>query len=320
MSDELPEGFQSNLARSLFNAGRLNARRALKAHWDKTWTDVAIFSGLALECLMKSALASVVPALLADGGDAHSVLLLSGEAGFDDRTYLDCKTISADKAKGILCRLHPELNPISSDIDEVLKRRNTVAHLMMLKEEDAEISARSLVFTVDALLKVLRTSQDEFWGERLDTAQSLVEGALEEKRRHLERMKQVAALRLEQLRAKGDGFLEHWAGERSAPPDATEDDDEGYRESYQCPVCEWWGWLSGTIKRGDVSVLDHRYGPVFLVDRNWYANRFDCGVCGLRLGDSLLGVAGFELTHELDQTEANDDEVSEYNSHWNDYY
>jgi len=268
---------------------------------------------------MKAALAVVVPALLADRGDPHSILVLSGKPGIPEKSYLDCRTISAQDAKRTLISLSPTLNSISTEIDTILVRRNTALHLNILTEADATAAARSLAISVDALAPFLHINLSEFWGEALyDYAMALVEKAMDERRLLLQQLEAAARERLERLKQIDPQVLELWATERSAPPEETEDNDEGYREAHQCPICEWWGWLYGSISRGEVFVLDHRYGTDLLVERTWDSSLFICEVCGLRLEGAVLNVSGFAISQSLEAVPADEEEALEYSSRWDD--
>jgi len=270
-------------------------------------------AGSALESLMKAALAMVMPALLAERGDPHSILLLSGKKGMPGKSYLDCRTISAQDAKKTLIGLFPAISGVTLEIDAVLVRRNAAVHLSVLTQADVDAAVRSLAVSIDALAPVLQLNLPHFWGESLHSyAIALVQKAMDEKRLLLEQLEAAARERLEHMRQIDPHVLELWAAERTAPPEATEDDEDGYREAHECPVCDWWGWLYGSETRGSVHAEDLRCGVEYWVMREWGSELFECGVCGLRLDSRTLAVAGFQVYSEIGPADANEEEILEY--------
>jgi len=320
MGNAPSSGLPGPFLESFVTSGRINARHALSLYSAGDLSDglelqIAMAAGSAVESLMKAGLAMLVPALLAERGDPHSILLLSGKQGMPGKSYLDCRMISAQDAKKTLIGLFPSINAVSLDIDKVLACRNTAAHLNMLAEAEVADAVRALAVSVDTLAPVLQFELSDFWGETLrDYALALVQKAMDEKRLLLEQLEVAARERLERMRELDPQVLELWAVERSAPPEATEDDEDGYREAHQCPVCEWWGWLYGSETRGSVHEEDLDHGVEYWVMREWASELFECGVCGLRLDGRTLRVAGFQVWSEIGPTKANEQEIFDYDT------
>lgn len=304
-----------SIGQALLRAAEGHARFALRSYLDEQDIiplQAAVAGGAAVELLIKAVLFRAAPALVAMRGDVHSTLVFSGKPGVPGKGYLDCRTIGADDAKKALVAMRPSLNLISTDVDVALKRRNAAVHLAIVTKADLVIGIRAMCVTVAALLPELALAPKDFWGESLAAhAETLAGEEADQRRLLLEQLKTVAADRLARMRSVDPRVLELLAAERAASEGDVEDSGEEYSEAHQCPVCEYWGFLSGPVTRGDLRSVESEYYDGWEVERAWYPNRFACDVCGLVLDPQTLGVAGFPTSQDLDSDDATQDEVED---------
>lgn len=310
-----PETRSQSIGQALLRAGEGHARFALSSYLDEhdiVPLQAAVAAGAAVELLIKAALFRAAPALLAMRGDVHSILVFSGQPGVPGKGYLDCRTIGGDDAKKALIAMRPSLNSISIDIDAVLQRRNAAVHLAAVTKNDLMIGVQAMCVAVAALLPELALTPSDFWGEGLAAhAQTLAGEGADQRRLLLEQLKTVASDRLARLRAVGPWVVELLAAERAATEGDVDDRGDEYSEAHQCPVCEYWGLLSGPVARGDMRAVQSHYYDCWEVERTWYPEQFACEVCGLVLDSQTLWTAGFPVSQELDPEEATPDEVQE---------
>lgn len=300
---------------ALLKAAEGHARFALRSYLDEDGIiplQAAVAAGAAVELLIKAVLHRAAPALLAMKGDVHSILVFSGKPGVPGKGYLDCRTIIGDEARKALIAMRPSLNSISTEIDAALQRRNAAVHLASVTKNDLVIGVKAMCVTVSALLPELNLTPANFWGEALVShAQMLTKEGADQRRLLLEQLKTVAADRLARMRAVDPRTVELLAAERAALDGDVEDDAEEHSEANQCPVCEYWGRLSGPVTRGELRAVQGEHYDGWDVERTWYPERFVCEVCGLKLDLQTLGVAGFVTVQELEPDEATEDEIQE---------
>lgn len=290
----------------LLRAAEGHARFALRSYLDEedvTPIQAAVAGGAAVEMLLKASLFRVVPALLAMRGDVHSILVLSGKPGVPGKGYLDCRTISADDAKKALIAIRPTLNLISTEVDAALRRRNAAAHLAAVSRSDLVIGVRAMCATVAALLPELAVTPADFWGdpELVTHAQTLADEEADQRRLLLEQLKMAASGRLARMKAVDLRLVEILAAEHAAAEGDVDDGGDQYSEAHQCPICDYWGWLSGPVARGELRAVETDYHDGWEVARTWYPERFACEVCGFALDSTMLWIAGFPVGGELDQ-------------------
>lgn len=300
---------------SLLRAAEGHARFALRSYLDEEDIlplQAAIAAGAAVELLIKAVLFQAAPALLAMRGDVHSVLVFSGKPGVPGKGYLDCRTIVGDDAKKALIAMRPSLNAISTEIDSALQRRNAAAHLAVLTKNDVVIGVKAMCVAVAALLPEVALIHEDFWGAGLAShAQTLANEDADQRRLMLEQLKTAAADRLERMRAVGPSLVEILAAERAASEGYIDDRGDEYLAAYQCPVCFYWGLLSGPVSRENLHPVEGHYYDGWEVERTWYPETFACEVCGLVLDSRTLRIAGFPDAQDLDPDEATIDEVQE---------
>lgn len=303
------------LGHALLKAAEGHARFALRSYLDEddiVPLQAAVAAGAAVELLIKAVLYREAPALLAMKGDVHSILMFSGKPGVPGKGYLDCRTIVGDDTRRALIAIRPSLNSISTEIDAALTRRNAAVHLALATKHDLVVGVRAMCVTVAALLPELDRNPDQFWGDGLVAhAQVLAAARGDERRLLLEQLKTAALERLARIRAVDSAVIELLVAERAAPEDGTEDDGDHFREAHQCPVCEYWGWLSGPVTRGEMRMVESHYYDGWEVERTWYPESFDCGICRLHLDVETLGVAGFSSVGDLQPTEATEEELQD---------
>jgi len=261
--DGSPESPLRPIGEGLLSAAKGNARFALKSYLvedDIIPLQAAVAAGAAVELIIKAVLYRAAPALLAMKGDVHSILVFSGKPGVPGKGYLDCRTIVGDDAKKALIAMRPSLNSISEEVDAALHRRNAAVHLARLTNHDLVVGIKAMCVSVEALLSELSLTPNDFWGDDLVShAQILAKQGADQRRLLLEQLKTVASARLARMRAVDSRAVELLAAERAASDGDVEDNGDDHSEAYQCPVCEYWGWLSGPVTRGDVRAVQGDY-------------------------------------------------------------
>ncbi|WP_282006215.1 hypothetical protein [Propioniciclava sinopodophylli] len=298
----LPE----QLFEALRRAAITEARHALETYTDNDPVirlRAAMSAGSSVEALLKAVLAHTLPALLAEKGDVHTQLMLSGLPGVKGKSYIDCRTIGGLEASRTLKAAHSIPVPIDEDVQHVFGARNAATHLAILTKTDLARAIRSLVVVVEAVMPLLNETSQEFWGPSLHPhAQVLQQQVVDQRALLFEEARSVALVRLSKLQIAGDEAFQAMTDVLDAEGASDELEGDFARVVRRCPVCDRGGWLSGYVERGDLQhePEDDYTAEAFWVERVMQVESFHCEICGLDLRRELLPVAGLPLSLDLE--------------------
>lgn len=302
----MPSVLPERLFEALVRAATAEARYALELYTEEDSVlriRAALSAGSAVEALLKGVLTQTLPGLLADRGDVHTQLMLSGLSGVRGKTYLDCRTIGGLDASRVLSAVAASLS-LDEDVKCVLTARNAAAHLAILTRPDLSAAIRSLVSVVEALLPAISLASEAFWGPVLyPHAQLLQQETVDQRLLLIAEAKSAAHVRLARLRSAGESAFEAMVEVLDAYGRDDEIDGEFMRKVQRCPVCGYSGWLSGFVDRGPLcyEVGDDYTAEEFWVDRTFESDDFTCDVCTFHLSTGELALEGLPVKIELER-------------------
>lgn len=320
-SPPLPAALPAKLFESLLHAARADARQALEQYADPDSSvrlRAAVSAGSAVEALLKAVLAQTLPSLLAERGDVHTQLILSGLPGARGKSYLDCRTVGGLEAMRAVTVAKPSLMLAEDDVKRALSVRNAATHLSILTTADLKAGIRSMVATIEVLLPSLATPMD-FWGQALlPHAETLREAVADQRMERVEEAKSLARVRLEKLKIVGQSAFEAMAELLDAKGYQDEVEGETARVAHRCPVCEYSGWLSGFVERSNLhySHEDDYGAPRAWVDRTLDVAEFSCEVCGLYLRSAEVRLAGLPTEVDLEPDSEPEELEIEIEDYW----
>ena len=289
--------------------GRAKARAAVhKANSGQLLDllDSAMAAGMAVELLLRALLAAHANHLLADKGDAHTVLMLSGKRGATQRQgYLDARSLGVSECMRTLKNI-PGVAPLSdAHVQRVLAVRNSATHMGIVSESDPQSALSSLVEVVQSLLPALGVAEVSFWGDIHGYAQTLRSAHSNVVRSAAELKKLKAMDRVEKLRGSMDGdYWDEYVSQVQAQvePDAEEPDE--FLTTVACPVCSEDAWLSGRVERTLHVYIENMHDFYKTVERTGHPQAFICGVCGLELEGTELAAVQLDEVLELGEDES----------------
>ncbi|CDP87378.1 MULTISPECIES: hypothetical protein [Mycolicibacterium] len=290
---------------------------------DTSWDAqrVAISIGTAVELLLKHVLALRSFQLLPDNYKIETALTLDGKGSAAD--HLPQLTTVAGTAAVERLNKASELQLKKEDFELAFRVRNSAIHLGVASTQANKAAFKKMVLVIDSLfshLGVKTSERIQYWGgeEAEKFVRAIVDEAITE-----------AKARYEQLlrRAKDDyqtlteSLLEAGKAEvikqfAEVPPTINSGSEEAV--SHLCPACANMGWVVYEVHRGTPTVeyLDDQFGGRHgdaYVERKGSADRFECGVCRLKLDRrEYLVEAAVTLEIELEPDEATQDEIDEY--------
>lgn len=304
MSDDRLPDVGDRLVQSLLTAARAQARFAMEAHADpldaQSKLKAAIASGVAVELALKAAVASVLPSLLAEKGDAHSQLFLMGRGGMPGRSQSDVRTIMGMAAWQLYKGLRPQVGISDEDVKVALAVRNAAAHLALVDRDELDKGLRAMAICIERLLPELGITTHDFWGaEFAEQVAALVKEVMDAREVRIEQARSAALLRLTRLKAFGaDAFQTMLEALDDAGRDPEEWDDK-YAQTIECPVCQHGGWVTGVVERSALQFDGAAMGDAW-VDRFFIPTSFTCRVCGFSVWGEDFAIAGISVNVELE--------------------
>lgn len=284
---------------------------------------VAISIGTAVELLLKHALARHSFHLLPDKYAVETALTLDDKGTMQDHLpQLTTVTglVAFDRANA-QCAL--KLN--KKDFEPIFQVRNAAIHLGVASTRANEAAFKKMVLLTDRVFTHLGTEPSErvrYWGgeEAAKFVRAIVDEAITEAKARYEQLLRRARedyQRLAQSLAdagKAD-VIKQFAEVTPTIDLATEE-----ASPHQCPACLNMGWVVYEVRRSYPMVEysdggEYGYEPagVAYVEREGSADRFECGVCRLKLDRrDYLVEASVPLEVELEPDDATEDEISEY--------
>lgn len=296
----------------------ISASQAAKAALDLlpgiALTDVTTLflnAGMATEFLLRAVVAEVSPALLfvtnpTEKRAVIAMLRAHRDASVDERWLLQQRSADLSFIKAVAVEAVPALRDHVSELDDIINRRNAVAHMYVADGDARRSTLTSLARITDVVVTHLGGASTEgFWGdtrhdlitsllaEDADATRTEVQVAIHAARLHFEEIK-AGLSRAEQervlaaLEAQGSAFY---------PPGPA----EVFRE--ECPAC---GRQAELIVRladdtSDLSALelvdwsDEGIPGAVLIPQEQLAVQLQCPVCRLRLSYAELQASFSEL-------------------------
>ncbi|GAA4746315.1 hypothetical protein GCM10023217_14930 [Gordonia alkaliphila] len=308
----------------LWDGASNHAQLACKLHpgsegWDAQ--QLAISIGTSVELLIKHMLAQRSFNLLADRFSDDTALTLDGKAS-KSVSLPPLTTVTAaaafDRAKRVC-----NLNLVKSDYDIVFEVRNAALHLGIASEHantEALKKMAALAGEIFDHLGVSRAKRSAYWGGAAAHAfvESLVDEAADEVRARYDWLLSVARSNYEQLVENLVGSGKESVVRQFAEVRPTIDPIAEESVPQQCPACRNMGWIVYAVDRSSpiVEYADEEYGyrlSETYVERDGIADRFECGVCRLKLSRrEYLVQAKMPMETTLEPDGATEQEISDY--------
>jgi hypothetical protein len=280
-----------DLGRLLTDSSRWNAQIAVANYASDDTNEqlqAAVSTGTALELLAKACLTTISPALLADKGEQHSVLLLTGKGGLTKRRPTQLRSIQAFESLRLLKAIRPEVSIDLSEPPMPLQVRNAAAHMALVDALELRIAVAVMARAVETMLPLIEVESGAFWGEH---GQSVVLALLDETRTAAAR-----SLAAKTARAKS-AFADLTAGMTPEQAAAlirafvgTHQPMDDLVDQVECPACGQLGWRSAWIDRGPLEDAYDEESEVHyrFVTQTAFPFKFQCPVCRLFLTSQEL--------------------------------
>lgn len=285
---------------------------------------LAISIGTAVELLLKHVLAQQSYHLLPDKSfSIETALTLDGKPPTTVSHLPQLTTVAGLAAfdrVNALCSLKLQ----KDDFKIIFEVRNAALHLGVASTKSNADAFKQMVLLIDRLFTHLGTEPSarvEYWGgdDAEAFVRAIVDQAISEVRVRYEQLVREAKTVYEKLLGgladeSKPAVIAQYAAVRPTI-------DSGVEEvsTHQCPACQNMGWVVYEVHRSTPTVEypergEYGYEPTFAyVDREGSANRFECGVCRLKLDRrDYLVEADVPLEVVLEPGEATEDEISEY--------
>ncbi|CAJ1505289.1 hypothetical protein [[Mycobacterium] burgundiense] len=283
---------------------------------------LAISIGTAVELLLKYALALQSFHLLPDKFAIETALTLDGKgtaASHLPQLTTVVGLAAFDRANG-LCGLQLK----KADFEQVFQVRNAALHLGVASTRANEVAFKQMVLLTDRLFTCLSTEPStrvQYWGgeDAEKFVRAIVDKAISEARVRYEQLLRRARDDYQKLT---ESLVEAGKSEvirqfAEVPPTINSGAEEV--SPYQCPACHNMGWVVYEVHRSPPTVEyseEGGYGNqpfAAYVERDGSADRFECGVCRLKLDRrSYLVEAAVPLEIQLHPDDATQEEIDEY--------
>lgn len=292
---------------------------------------VAISIGTAVELLLKHGLARRSFHLLPDKYAVETALTLDDKGTMQDhlpQLTTVAGLVAFDRANA-QCGL--QLN--KKDFELIFQVRNAAIHIGVASTKANEAAFKKMVLLTDRMFTHLGTEPSErvrYWGgeEAEKFVRAIVDEAISEAKARYEQLLRRAREGYQKL---ARGLVEAGRAEvikqfAEVPPTIDSATEEA--SPHQCPACQNMGWVVYDVHRSLPMVEysddgEYGYEPVgaAYVERGGSADRFECGVCRLRLNRrEYLIEAGVPLKVELEPDNATEEEIDDYEASQVDSY
>lgn len=287
--------------------------------WDAQ--KLAISIGTAVELLLKHALAVQSFHLLPDKFSVDTALTLDGKSG--GTPHLPQLTTVAGLAAFERGNKLFGLKLRKEDFDLIFQVRNSALHLGVASTLANKDAFKQMVLITDTLFTYLNARPADrvrYWGgeDAEKFVRAIVDEAISEARIKYEQLVHDASATyqrwsLDLIEAGRAAVITQFA---EVPPTIVPHAEEAIPQ--QCPACGNMGWVVYQVARGvpTVEYEDEEFGyraSEAYVERDGTADRFECGVCRLKLDRrEYLVEAGVPLDAELDPDVASEQELAEY--------
>lgn len=268
-------------------------------------TGLFLNAGMATEFLLRAVVADVSPALLfvaRSAGEKRTAVAMvraHREAAVDKDWLLEQRSADLNFIRSIAVEAAPALGDYGAELDDIINRRNAVAHMYVADGGARRATLTALARVADVVMTHLgATSTEGFWGsERHALVMSLLSESADATRAEVEIAMHTARLRFEALKAglspaEKERVLTALEAQGSAfyPPGPV----ELFR--VECPTCRRQAELVVRLidDTSDLSALelvdwdDDGVPGAVLIPQDSVAVELQCPVCRLRLSYAEL--------------------------------
>jgi hypothetical protein len=272
------------LTEVLFASAGYHARAALEDYTrtDERHVDAGFHCGTAVEHLSMAYLASLHPALIADGRDFDSLLILTGHPQHARRSHgSDVRTVGLADACARVKQVFPTFRCTDTDLRVLSSVRNAAAHLGVSRNDDIRRAVQVMVILMTPLLAALGKEPGEFWQSFINLAGVLRDEAVAEIDRVVaSKLEAARALISQRLGGLGEKERAVVLAAISGKVSWTQEEEHPHR----CPVCAQTGWLICQLDADDTDTQPDDDGNelphVFALVDGFY-----CSACELSLTD-----------------------------------
>lgn len=284
---------------------------------------VAISIGTAVELLLKHALALQSFHLLPDRYAVETALTLDNKGTAQD--HLPQLTTVAGLVAFDRANAQCDLKLNKKDFEQIFQVRNAAIHLGVASTKANEAAFKKMVLLTDRVFTHLGTEPSErvrYWGgeEAEKFVRAMVDEAVTEAKARYEQLLRRAREDYQRLaRSLADaGRAEVIKQFAEVPPTIDSATEEA--SPHQCPACQNMGWVVYEVRRSypmveysDAGEYGYEPAGAAYVEREGSADRFECGVCRLKLDRrDYLAEAAIPLEVELEPYDATDEEINDY--------
>lgn len=324
------------IATIMFDLAADWARRAMdqpepdETPLDKTVRLAAI--GQAAELLIKSTLAGIAPALLAEKTTMSTLLPLAGTTHKPTRGKMT--TAGAVESLKRLNEVRPANTPHISEPKLLFDVRNGAIHMGLAPtEDDLESSLTELVTLAAQVFKVRKALlQDSDWGAFWSTKHIKIVEARQRARyerlvRGFNELIAIAKAAYARLTAGLDQNERNRVVAELVARAPVVEDTQTVRP-HTCPACQNQLWVVYDVLREvDIDESDMPHGVAFFVRISATVDYAECPVCNLTLDGDELALTAIPFTLDLGEDEATEDEEegwrdardAENEDRWDDY-
>ncbi len=269
------------------------ARSAVDAYKAEVWEVFHLHLATAVELLVKAALASLHPALIADPkAELDSLLHLLGLGRHATTRDTAIRTINASAAFDRVARVVDDHLKPPAAVRRVLDIRNGVVHIGEHAPTDEALLADVAQY-VDGVLQSQGWDSDAYWGSSAEAVAELVKGRAVALRLWYERRLDAARANLAAIVANMDEAAKSAFLAAVTPPSASAPFEEW---PVTCPACGNVGLANGEPDpdwEADWDVADgEAYAAGAYVSAvNLDVRSFGCRACGLVLSGPALRLA-----------------------------
>lgn len=283
---------------AFYESARDFAISALEAHHSGRHRRVAIEAGTALEHLMKAALASRSPVLVADLGSDSGLAYVTGILGIEGWAGgpASVRTVGMAQARS---RIEHLTRPKAVDrkaIDRLVAMRNGTVHAAAVAEVEESVLAAFALYS-DLLLSDLGRERSDYWGGQLAVVDALLQGNSDKLTQQCEvRLAAAEAYLEERYAAMGEAVMKVII---SLSKSIALDPNQRF---HRCPVCGADGVAIG--EHGveyEPADWDETGAVSNMVPTVWFtAYSFRCNVCWLLLDSTDLIDKAFDPVWEIE--------------------
>jgi len=297
-----------SLPRDLAERAASSARRAISLSGDFEGEDAALFAGQALELMAKSFLAQINPVLIADPRDPTSVIIGGGGHLLSPSqvNLSKAKTVEARVAWQYVMSLTAGRSRLSLlEVEVVLRRRNSAAHLGLVDREDLMSTVSNMVCAVEELRRLHHgmIESTQFWRDSEPLIADLIARKGEVKRQMFTSKLHAAR---DRFKLQFDSIDEDRRASVVLALQLSHQLNEEIELNARCPVCQSMGWVEYSDDTYTLGLITETGGDgeeLLFEEPFREALKFRCPVCRLELDDDELYQCGLPDRMALERRE-----------------